>query len=287
MNPELKQRLIGAAVVTALATIFVPMLFDDPVDNKDKTVTELPLPEAPVKSTEISANKQQATTTKPAKTPNATTDEATAPGEEGVTEGEMVDDADAEANAEPPVNETTPAQGTGTVAEVEQPPVVEEESEPLDTGVVPAVKPAVKKPVPVAVEPAKPKVPAPTKITAANTPKQLPAAKAVEVAPKPVAKTAPTKPVLPPATATAPVQPKKPELVRYTIHAGSFSQQENASKLMKSLREKGIPVTMETTQSGKGPIYRLKIGPELDKKKAAANKAKLDKEGVVNVMITE
>ncbi|OYV21201.1 MAG: transketolase, partial [Methylococcaceae bacterium NSP1-2] len=27
MNPELKQRLIGAAVVTALATIFIPMLF--------------------------------------------------------------------------------------------------------------------------------------------------------------------------------------------------------------------------------------------------------------------
>ena len=34
MNQELKQRLIGAVVVTALAAIFIPMLFDDPVDNR-------------------------------------------------------------------------------------------------------------------------------------------------------------------------------------------------------------------------------------------------------------
>ena len=33
MNQELKQRFIGAVVVTALAAIFIPMLFDDPVDN--------------------------------------------------------------------------------------------------------------------------------------------------------------------------------------------------------------------------------------------------------------
>ena len=56
---------------------------------------------------------------------------------------------------------------------------------------------------------------------------------------------------------------------------------------MKSLREQGIPVTLETIPAAKGSMYRLKIGPELDKKKAAANKAKLDKQGVGNVMFSE
>ena len=56
---------------------------------------------------------------------------------------------------------------------------------------------------------------------------------------------------------------------------------------MKSLRQQGIPVIIETTQSAKGTIYRLKVGPELDKKKAEANKAKLDKQKVDNVLISE
>ena len=44
MNQELKQRLIGAVVVTALAAIFIPMLFDDPIDKGGQLVTELEIP---------------------------------------------------------------------------------------------------------------------------------------------------------------------------------------------------------------------------------------------------
>ncbi|MDP3589010.1 MAG: hypothetical protein Q8R54_00535, partial [Methylobacter sp.] len=44
MDHELKQRLIGAVVVTALCAIFIPMLFDDPVDNSGQLVSELSIP---------------------------------------------------------------------------------------------------------------------------------------------------------------------------------------------------------------------------------------------------
>ena len=57
MNQELKQRLIGAVVVTALAAIFIPMLFDDPVDNSGQSVSELVIPATPVNTGEESANK--------------------------------------------------------------------------------------------------------------------------------------------------------------------------------------------------------------------------------------
>ena len=50
MDHELKQRLIGAVVVTALAAIFIPMLFDDPVDTSGKAVKELAIPPAPAES---------------------------------------------------------------------------------------------------------------------------------------------------------------------------------------------------------------------------------------------
>lgn len=288
MNPELKQRLIGAAVVTALATIFVPMLFDDHADTKDKIGIEEPMkiPPEPLKSPEVSANKVPAPASKPAKTPDVATDETIAPSED-VTEDEMVDDALAEANAgEASVNGTAPVQGTDPVAEADK-PVVEKI---LDTGEVPAATPIIKKIPPIAVTPTAPKSNNVTiKKTEATTPKQLPVTKPVEATPpKPVVKTNPPKPLTPsPVVTTAPVQPKKPELIRYTIVAGSFNQLENANKLMKSLREQGIPVNMETNPPGSNAKYRLKIGTSLDKKKAEAYKDRLDKQGVQNAMIPE
>jgi DedD protein len=295
MNPELKQRLIGAAVVTALATIFIPMLFDDPVENKGQSVSELSIPAAPIKSTEVSANKLPTPANKTPKIPNTVTEKPTpTEGEpaDAVADAEMVDDAEAEATTEPPVNESTPTPADAqAVAEAEQPPVVEEESEPLDTGVIPEAKPPVKKPTtkptkPVVETPVEAKVKPPVKKTEANTPKLLPATKLIDLKPV-IKKTEANIPTAKPATPTAEKVAKTPELVRWTIHAGSFGQKDNATTLMKTLREQGIPVSIETIQSAKGPMYRLKIGPELDKKKAAANKAKLDKQGVNNVLIAE
>ncbi|NOT84340.1 MAG: hypothetical protein HOP02_06035 [Methylococcaceae bacterium] len=47
MTNELKQRLVGVAVITAIAAIFLPMLFDDPVHESGKAVNEIVIPEPP------------------------------------------------------------------------------------------------------------------------------------------------------------------------------------------------------------------------------------------------
>jgi DedD protein len=57
MNQELTQRIIGAIVVTALAAIFIPMLFEDPVDNSGQVVSELVIPEEPAFTVDDSASK--------------------------------------------------------------------------------------------------------------------------------------------------------------------------------------------------------------------------------------
>jgi len=47
MDHDLKQRIIGAVVITALAAIFIPMLFDEPADESARTMSELKIPPAP------------------------------------------------------------------------------------------------------------------------------------------------------------------------------------------------------------------------------------------------
>ena len=47
MDKVLKQRLIGASILIALAVIFVPMLFDGPDDSPDSREMSIELPSAP------------------------------------------------------------------------------------------------------------------------------------------------------------------------------------------------------------------------------------------------
>ncbi|MFZ2405145.1 MAG: hypothetical protein WAW41_08415, partial [Methylobacter sp.] len=69
MDHELKQRLIGAVVVTALCAIFIPMLFDDPVDNSGQMVSELNIP-APAETGANTADKLPASAEQVLKMPD-------------------------------------------------------------------------------------------------------------------------------------------------------------------------------------------------------------------------
>jgi DedD protein len=71
--------------------------------------------------------------------------------------------------------------------------------------------------------------------------------------------------------------------VRYSIQAGSFSKKENAQALVEKLRKQGMPASIVT----KGDLYRVKIGPELDKKKAKEMKAKLVKQNIEGILTSE
>jgi DedD protein len=78
-----------------------------------------------------------------------------------------------------------------------------------------------------------------------------------------------------------------PKLVRWYIQLGSFSKKENALSLWDSLREQGLPASLDTVQTDKGVSYRLRVGPELDGKKAAAMKARLDKQNIKAILMSE
>ncbi|MDD5460088.1 MAG: SPOR domain-containing protein [Methylococcales bacterium] len=253
MNQELRQRLIGAVVVTALAAIFIPMLFDDPIDNSGQKVSELVIPETPVKTGEESANKlpvgvaqvlnKPATESEKVVTEEAelATDEQSPPNE--LSEGETA--ADAEVPVDEPENDGA--------------------SESLDTGVVAETK-------------------APVKIKKAVDESEYNQQKLTSrpVVEEDVAASA-KKPVKANEKAGGKSSKSNPELGRWFIQAGTFSKKENALSLLNTLRKQGLPVTMDVTKG----LYRLKVGPSLDKKRAAEMKAKLDSQKISSILIAE
>ncbi len=147
MDQDLKQRLVGAVVITALAAIFVPMLFDDPIDDSGRLISELKIPESPV----ISLNNDSKELPK------------------------NIDD----------------------VMKLSQPEVL----------------------------------------------KQRPDS----------------------------------QMNRWFLQVGSFGQKENAATLQDKLRKQGFPASIMTVYSEKGALFKVRVGPELDKKRAEAMKVKLDK----------
>lgn len=259
MDSELKQRLIGAVVVTALATIFIPMLFDDPVDSTAQVVSELSVPAVPANPDTYTANKLPTRAEQVLKMRQG--DNTTVAEAEKLVETE--EETELPANSKAAITEDDNDQPLGTGAEVADDPTAQDEVAALDTGVVDE-----------AAQPSKT-----TLKNKASATKTLETAGVVqeamsiaeEITEKPWSKTA-----------------KVPELMRWTIQAGTFSQKDNAIAMQESLRKQGLPATVETSKTSKGtPLYKIKVGPSLDKKRATAMKASLDKQNIHAILIPE
>ncbi len=287
MNQELKQRLIGAVVVTALAAIFIPMLFDDPVENSGQSVSELTIPATPVATGEESANKLPTSANQVLNPPDV--------GSKNVVNTE--EEAELSENSQPPSDEPIdeePQDDTeeGVDQSVDEPdqPIDEAEndrsSRSLDTGVVDGTNKPVKAKKTIQQTESSPK-----KTTSKSSvedeaviskPKK-PLKKAEGSTPKQSEKVKP----LDAATSNKPSKSSS-ELSRWFIQAGSFSKKENAMALMETLRKQGLPVTLDTTKgAGNAPLYRLKVGPALEKKRATEMKAKLDSQKIQSILIAE
>jgi len=297
MDHELKQRLIGAVVVTALCAIFIPMLFDDPIDDSGQLVSELSIPD-PVNSGEGMASKL----------PASTDEVLTQSDSESLvteTDGDILESTGAEEEDVQPIDESSEIDVVEEIASPVKPTKPEKvqlksttqkpvsEQELVEADVVEEVKKPVKATKPEKVQP-KSTLPKPV-----STSKPVDAAKPVKapkpenIQPKLVSAPKPLVPVVEAAkkTVSAPkAEPSKPapELVRWYIQAGSFSQKENALSLWDKLRQQGFPVSLDTIPSEQGStVYRLRIGPELDGKRAAAMKSKLDKQNIKAILISE
>ncbi|WP_292433687.1 SPOR domain-containing protein [Methylobacter sp.] len=327
MDHELKQRLIGAVVVTALCAIFIPMLFDDPVDNSGQLVSELNIP-APVDPDTDKAGKLPSNAERVLKSadpeplttePVGDTLESTGAVEEVPEEAEKQARSGESLYAE---SEGYTREDAGTEEAVEQPIAEPEENQPkphpkqasaerplpAETGdgarknIVPKAQVRDIKVEAMAQESAKvKKVPETVKPIIVKKTENEPLTGSKDAGPKvstyadatkqSALKQPNTAKILAAAVAEAKkptVVPKEsPKLVRWYIQIGSFTKRENAMSLWDSLREQGLPASLDTVQTDKGTSYRLRVGPELDGKKAAAMKLRLDKQNIKAILISE
>lgn len=238
MDPGLKQRLIGAAVLIALAVIFLPMLVQGPAPDSGVSDLSLQVPDAP--------SGDYVTRDLPLVVPGATTsagllgddgslatvDTATAQPEGDVPASEdaadlasdpvpapLAGDPDAAdaADAALPASPAAPAAGSGSTPRTD-----------------PAPAPAAAQPVAAAPEPAKPEpAPAPVK---PEPPAPAPAAPA---------------PRLPPATAGG----------DYAVNFGAYGSRADAGTVVSRLRESRLPAYVEETRVGGRDAWRVRIGP--------------------------
>jgi cell division septation protein DedD len=70
---------------------------------------------------------------------------------------------------------------------------------------------------------------------------------------------------------------------RWVVQVASLSDQTKAAAFRDKLRSQGFPATIDSVWlNGKGRVYRLKVGPELNAEKAQAMKAKINQLNNVN-----
>ncbi|RME32672.1 MAG: SPOR domain-containing protein [Gammaproteobacteria bacterium] len=64
----------------------------------------------------------------------------------------------------------------------------------------------------------------------------------------------------------------------WVVQLGSFSSEENASKLLARLKEKGYAAFLDPAYTEQGKQYRVRVGPELTRAKADALRKRLARE---------
>lgn len=250
IDDKLKNRLAGTAVVTVLAVIFLPMLFDTPAEKKAQVVSELDIPHkpevSPLLTTAIVPDKTAEVAAKPK--PVTTTPDTVAPAEN------LADNTEADAESE------NPAQDSESVAQEDE------------------------KPVSVKKKKSKKKANEDVVVAAADEEKPEKTVKKSSKADLPVLdednqdKKKANKSSLPDLD-SAP----KAEKRRWVVQVASLSDQTKANEFRDKLRSQGFPATVDSAWiKGKGRVYRLKVGPELDAEKAQAMKAKINQLNSVN-----
>ena len=238
MDPALKHRLIGAAVLSAIAIIFLPMLMVGHDVNDTASTVPLKVPTAPQGDFQ--------TRELPLVAPSPT-----------VPSGGVVGmDTSHPAS---PASTASPVVEAGGVASPAAPPAA---SGSAASPASPAASPAAVTPAPVAVA-ASPKA-APAASPAA-VPPPAPAASPKTPATNPQAVVTPPPAVASPAAApvaspAAPI-PAASAGGHFVVSLGTYSSNANAQSLVASLQAKQLPAYVESVTVAGKPGMRVRIGP--------------------------
>lgn len=298
MEPVLKQRLIGAVVLVALAVIFLPMLIKGPAPDSGVSDVSMKVPDEPAgQFVEIpltapgeapaggavgmpAAQPAASVATTPAPQPAAQgmLPATVAGGDYAVSYGAYASTSDADAviarlrQAQLPgfsVADTIngkPAYRVriGPYADRAQAEIVRLEAVKLRSDVNAQVIALDAAPSPATTTPVAATAPVKSEPLPPAPAKPEPA-KPVAVAPKPETKPAPA-PAAPKPAASA---------TGFAVQMGAFTDAAQATALRDSLRGKGFSAFVEKVNTDSGSLNRVRVGPVATREAAEALKAKL------------
>ena len=239
MDKALKQRLVGASVLVALAVVILPMLLGGQPDSPQESQ---PI-EIPPRPAELSFETRRFPIgEQPADQPSVLPEQE-APSLDSGESGS----ANAESRPETLQErlERVAAESAETVTVPEAPVAAAAGA----TGAEAQPEPSVGGEE-VVQEAADDVAASVTEATEEIAPPE-PAAPPAEVEPAPVQAETP---------APVPAAPAQPD-GRYVVQVASFSSTANANRLAGSLRESGMPVLMDTVDSSAGVLHRVRVGP--------------------------
>ena len=85
---------------------------------------------------------------------------------------------------------------------------------------------------------------------------------------------------------SAPVSTPSDPLVRWVVQVGSFGNSKSAEDLVAKLRLSGLSAFSEKVTSATGTVYKVRIGPELDRGKATELARKVKAEHQLDTFVT-
>jgi len=307
MEPALKQRLIGAMVLVALAVIFLPMLIKGPAPESGASNVSLKLPDAPPGDYETRelplvtpgnapaggalgmdaqvGNDGALPTVDTTTTGVATADAgstrmmpaATAGGDYAVSFGSYASSADAArvvsaltSSQLPGYQETSPASGGRTLYRVRIGPYASQAEAEAARLRAAHVRDDVGAKVVVLNADAAPPVSAPATRPApiaATPPESKPVATTKPVAPAPVKPVEVAKPAVQAPPAAAGVG--------FAVQLGAFSSTAEADKLRDRARAAGFSAFVQQVRTDKGTLSRVRVGPVMNRADADQLKAQV------------
>lgn len=209
MDNLVKQRVIGAIVLVALAVIFVPMLFESPEDELGPVGSNLPAEPDSIVRDRIEPLTLPEPPAEPEQAPQVVLEEPA--------------DASA-ANADAAI-----AEATGGA----EPPAPPERT--------------AAQPVPAPAEPAEP---------------------------------------VPATPAPAPAAPAAAPQSGWIVQLASLSSKDNAMALRERLRGLGYTAFVEEAKTAKGTLYRVRVGPELERANAEKLRDRLQEQVDLKGLVT-
>ncbi|MEI7839100.1 MAG: SPOR domain-containing protein [Methylococcaceae bacterium] len=267
MDHELKQRLIGALVVTILSAIFIPMLFDDPIQEEGQAVSNLTLP-AENQFVDEPAIKLPANSEQVLAIPQLQAEVIAAPNAQNSLRPDEMDETHA-LKLQP-----KPHIAPVVKAHIEKPSYSETTNYGVNADEVDDEPPM------------KPKLPLKDDTKKSHPEddllKQMRAAKLSEID----GTTAPAK-IDAPVIETKKVIAPKATPSRWFIQLASLTNKAKAESLLEGLKEQGYPAVLTPIQNEKGTFYRLRVGPELDGKRAAEMKRRMEEQNLKPILVSE